>query len=516
MNHRPAANRVLDNNVGFLAFESRPDRQMPDPIGYRDLHWLRGNLPKRSQLEELAERQYFGNPYAVKYGSRKDNAERSTRTMALVNPWAEIHARSIFNEFGERVVDEQSDRVFAGRADWRRLPGATTSVLTTPAHPSRHELYRDSVRKLLDEDPAVCIVTDIRDFYGSVPGAMVERAVLPVTSPRAALDLRLAMEKFAHDTGVSGIPVGPESSAWIAESVLRPIDLLADAMADVWSTRWSDDQIYADGTPELLEQRFATVRAVHHDLGLQLAEDKTKRSWKRMISVEELLDSLRPSHGWLGHSIRARNWIDVGDMLLGDLEDNAQPGARIRHAMGALINAAQNRTLTDDVLPLTAKICDFLVNDPQAWECFCPRARGFLDTFADDLQREKMLELAHDLATDGFGASEQVVHLMIGAMILKRASDRPRRSTIAQGLLQIANTTECAPVRGWARHAAHCFDHELVRERVIVSGQFESLPALEQRWAFEFADPRHDYERLERQRIHGRWPTAAAWRLSTS
>ena len=127
-----------------------------------------------------------------------------------------------------------------------------------------------------------------------------------------------------------------------------------------------------------------------------------------------------------------------------------------------------------------------------------------------------MLALAHDLATDGFGASEQVVHLMIGAMILKRASDRPRRSTIAQGLLQIANTTECAPVRGWARHAAHCFDHELVRERVIVSGEFESLPALEQRWAFEFADPRHDYERLEHQRNDGRWPTTAAWRLSAS
>ena len=149
MNRRPPANRVLDNNVGFLAFESRPDRQMPDPIGYRDIRWLRGNLPKRTQLEELAERQYIGNPYAAMYGSRKDNAERSTRTMACVNPWAEIRARSILNEFGERIVDEQSDRVFAGRAERRRLAGATTPVLTTPTHSSQHELYTDSVRKLL-------------------------------------------------------------------------------------------------------------------------------------------------------------------------------------------------------------------------------------------------------------------------------------------------------------------------------------------------------------------------------
>lgn len=516
MNRRPAANRVLDNTVAFLMFESNPDRQMPDPIGYRDVNWLRRNPPKRKDLEELAERQYIGNPYAAMYGSRKDNPERSTRIMACVNPWAEIHVRSVFHEFGERIVAEQSDRVFAGRATRRRLRGATDPVMTTPALSRRHEQYRESLLSLLDTDPAVAVVTDIHNFYGSLRGAMVECAVLPVTSQQAAIEIRLAMEKFAHDADTRGIPVGPESSAWIAERVLHPIDLLGDAMVDIASARWSDDQIYAAGTPELLEKQFETVRALHRHLDLQLAGDKTKRSGEQGLSVEELLNSIRPSHGWLGVSIDARNWIDVSDMLLGDLEEGAHRGARIRRAMGALMGAEQNRTLTDDATPLIAKICDLLVDDPEVWECFCPRARRFLDAFADDRQREDMLALAHDLATDGFGASEQVVHLMIGAMILKRASDRPRRSTIAQGLLQIANTTECAPVRGWARHAAHCFDHELVRERVIVSGEFESLPALEQRWAFEFADPRHDYELLEHQRNHGRWPTTAAWRLSAS
>ena len=194
-----------------------------------------------------------------------------------VNPWAEIHVRSIFHEFGERIVAEQSDQSCSLGALRSSADGFAVQHRPSDDHTGalrRHEQYRNQLLEPVgDRSRASPVVTDIHNFYGSLRGAMSRARVLPVTSRQTGSCnsmIRLAMEKFAHDADTRGIPVGPESSAWIAEHGARTRSICS--RRDGRCQRPHGGAMIKsmmDGTPELLEKQLRDCsRPASQDLGL--------------------------------------------------------------------------------------------------------------------------------------------------------------------------------------------------------------------------------------------------------
>lgn len=94
---------IIENVRAYLAYESDPDRQMPDPLANLDIQWLVKHPPKAQELMAAIERQHVLNPAGVQWGSRKH--DRSLRPMILHNPYAELAMRMALTSVADQLVE---------------------------------------------------------------------------------------------------------------------------------------------------------------------------------------------------------------------------------------------------------------------------------------------------------------------------------------------------------------------------------------------------------------------------
>jgi hypothetical protein len=86
---------------------------------------------------------------------------------------------------------------------------------------------------------AVFLATDVEDFFPSVsPDAVVRSLLGAGSSPRDAAQAAAALEGWAS-LGYGGLPIGPSTSAILANAVLRSVD---DSVG-VPFVRWVDDYL---------------------------------------------------------------------------------------------------------------------------------------------------------------------------------------------------------------------------------------------------------------------------------
>ena len=135
-----SSENIRENVHAYLEFEDDPGRQMPDPLGNKDLHWLVRNPPKTHALVADMERQHVLNPAGVAWGSRKAN--RTSRDMVLHNPYTDLATRIAMAAVAEQTVNRQSDLVIAGRLELKPRNAKTATLLTTQAHRSTSVAYR--------------------------------------------------------------------------------------------------------------------------------------------------------------------------------------------------------------------------------------------------------------------------------------------------------------------------------------------------------------------------------------
>lgn len=498
---------TLESVRAYRDFEMDRDRQMPDPLGHADLEWWTHRAPKLQPLLGALERGHFLNPAGAEWGSRKH--DRSPRRMVEHNEFAELYVRLALTPSGVAVVERQSSLVLAGRLLREPRKPGRPRVLTTMPHRTAHSIFRLRKRDLIRRDPPVGIKTDIRSFYPSVRPQVVEDALRPLVGASVAADVRLTLEKYAIDSGVRGLPIGPESSAWIANAVLTDGDRTLERHIHVTPLRWMDDLYQLDGSPAVVESCHNEWVQSISERGLGISLPKTKRSWEHGISGGDLLSEGSESHGDIAGASRERD----GDVLAGKLQDELRLDTPNPSRLNHLFGAACDKRVTKS--QLTTLVVDYLIDRLEKWECSCPRAVAYLKRYASAEQRVRMITAALSLVADGLAASEQVIALCRAATHTGRGVVDHQRGPLARALLDLARATDCVPLRTRARYAAWLLDSHYIERQTIVTGEFGDLHPFEQRVAIAFADPRRYAWWLRKEIEQGRWPITAEWRLNT-
>jgi hypothetical protein len=109
---------------------------------------------------------------------------------------------------------------------------------------------------------------DVASFYGSVGERTLRRAIGP-----GADDVLRVLGRL-WDDGVTGLPVGPEPSAILANAVLRSVDA-AIRDADALALRWVDDWMVPVASRRAADRALVAVERALGDLGLELNLAKT-------------------------------------------------------------------------------------------------------------------------------------------------------------------------------------------------------------------------------------------------
>jgi hypothetical protein len=109
---------------------------------------------------------------------------------------------------------------------------------------------------------------DVAGFYGSVR----ERALGLALGPEA--DAVLGALRSLWDEGVTGLPIGPEPSAILANAVLAVADR-ALAESGVESFRWVDDWLVPVPTSRAAGKTLSVLERALRELGLELNLAKT-------------------------------------------------------------------------------------------------------------------------------------------------------------------------------------------------------------------------------------------------
>ena len=497
----------LQNVRAFLKFANSRDQQMPDPGEHADLHRLLHDPPDLDRLWDLCGDQYSENPYGVVWGSRKQDL--SLRKMVLANPFAELHLRTLLHPVADQLIDAQTEHALAGRIDLLSESSTGARALTTVNNGSIHGRYRKRLAGLKSRGDTAGVRTDIRRCYHEVTPDAVARAFALIDLGNVGTLVGLALRKCAADTGLDGLPINPETSAWIANIVFRRSDLGFAGFPQVGVARWSDDYVLFAQTPQLVFECFSELRTNLGVVGLHIAEGKTYLAPQHGLTVSDLIDMRTESQWDIWESVDAEDADRLGDLLLQELKELAPSPSRLRALLGQCgkpsIGAPEN-------LP---EILDYLLEFPSSWEQCSARAGTMMARLANPEQRFRMLETAIDLTSEGLVGSEQIVHLLQSAISGGEplSSETPRN--LAMRMWRVANTNECIPVRGWARRLAFEIDPDWVNERIIYAGQFQDLHPFEQRWATLFASPRQDQWWLQGQSDHGPWPSMAEARINS-
>jgi hypothetical protein len=137
-----------------------------------------------------------------------------------------------------------------------------------PWAPARDAWWRVARTAATDRAEGIVIVrSDVRDCYGS----MGERAL-------RAIRIGPELDGFLRalgDTGVRGLPVGPDPSAILANAILAAADHEAGA-AGCRAIRWVDDVLLVAAGRRSAQRGFDAWRRALADLGLEAHDGKTR------------------------------------------------------------------------------------------------------------------------------------------------------------------------------------------------------------------------------------------------
>lgn len=247
--------------------------------GDRDLRaaWaeLRGQDRHRSEVPDiinLADRHgahLLGEPAergrATLFPSPKGGA--GVRWLALLDPADHAELRAVVGRLAARIEPTLGPAVLANRS-------AGGPVLRLePWRTARRRWWRAVTR--LAREPGVLLAADVRDCYPAIAAGVVEETLLRMgCHPTEVGSLRRLLLEFRRQ-GVPGLPVGPEPSGVLANAVLARVDR-ALGEEGCRFLRWVDDLLVLARDRPHAERVLERLRAALRDLGLALAEEKTR------------------------------------------------------------------------------------------------------------------------------------------------------------------------------------------------------------------------------------------------
>jgi hypothetical protein len=144
-----------------------------------------------------------------------------------------------------------------------------------PWGPGRTRWLSEIDRRLRTDRPPSVLAADVRECYASIGDRALAASLGATGAAECDIEAILGLMAGFRDQGVSGLPVGPEPSAVLANAVLAGADE-ALRTAGVIHLRWVDDFIVFASDDALAR---AGLEALHRSLalvGLELNEAKTR------------------------------------------------------------------------------------------------------------------------------------------------------------------------------------------------------------------------------------------------
>lgn len=151
---------------------------------------------------------------------------------------------------------------------------AVRGVLRLEAWRSAHRRFRSALARGSARAGSIGLA-DVRECYGSIGPEVCAVALRRLGAPRSAVDRLARLLRDLDAAGLPGLPVGPEPSGVLANAVLATADrsLVRAGFAHL---RWVDDfVVFAPGAGAAW-RAVAVLRFALADLGLELAEGKTR------------------------------------------------------------------------------------------------------------------------------------------------------------------------------------------------------------------------------------------------
>jgi hypothetical protein len=163
----------------------------------------------------------------------------------------------------------------------------------------RLELWRQArirfsiAASALSPTAGAMLVADVRSFYPSIGDAVIRRALEGMGCSGSDVRAVSAFLRGLHPSGVTGLPVGPEPSAVLANAVLAEAD---DAVrrSGARHVRWVDDFWIFAANRDCASAAAAALRGALGSAGLALSAAKT-RLIGRPFEIAEFIASGRVS-----------------------------------------------------------------------------------------------------------------------------------------------------------------------------------------------------------------------------
>ena len=395
--------------------------------------------------------------------------------MAMTNPYSEIHLRTVLHRFGSELQDGQFQRTYPGRLRFSRHGKDKTKAFHSQSMGKAHADYRADLGALVEGEPKAAISSDIAAFYPSISPSLAARAFRSATDLKCSTAVRLAYEKFQVNTGLKGLPIGPESSGWTSNRVLLEGDLLLETQCESKHVRWGDDYFITGPDPEIVLEDFSSLREQLAIDELSMSDSKTRKSWEMGLAASELAELVVREQPYIDYMLDSGQIDYVEEMLIGELERQHPDKSLVNRLLGALAK----RHSAD--LKRSRTIVTLLLDNPSRWLFSCARVCSYLKNVSTSEERHQMIGLAAALATDNAPREETVIQLIRAGIAQPREFSEDTRRSLCRILTVLSNSDLSIPLRGWARQGAFTMDADSISSRFIDTPKFADLHPFEQR-----------------------------------
>jgi hypothetical protein len=193
------------------------------------------------------------------------------RELAVLHPVLARRYDSVVAEIAPRIERGLSSCVLANR-----VAGSPTAPpwVRLGAWKQERAAFARRLSALGRESPCL-VFADVRDCYGSIAPDVVVASLRLLGCGEGPT--RRVGDLLAHlvARGERGLPVGPPSSAVLANAVLARVDR-ALRREGIRHLRWVDDVVAAADGPERAGWILEVIRTCLGELGLELNETKTR------------------------------------------------------------------------------------------------------------------------------------------------------------------------------------------------------------------------------------------------
>ncbi|MGQ0669805.1 MAG: RNA-directed DNA polymerase [Actinomycetota bacterium] len=195
------------------------------------------------------------------------------RWLTVLNGPAATAYRARVARVAPRIESVLAPCVIANRLSLPARPAAGPGFHLEPWRSARRRLLAEARRRLVTR--RALLLTDVKACFASIRPEIVNERLLELgCKPAEVRRIANVLDEFRQQ-GVTGLPVGPEPSAILANAVLEAADR-AIAVAGADHLRWVDDFLVfaadADQAGAVLERLRFSLAA----LGLALSEPKTR------------------------------------------------------------------------------------------------------------------------------------------------------------------------------------------------------------------------------------------------